>query len=172
MEELHRAIADADRSLLGRDAPTSQDLHDMMQELTRTARSVRVFVDYLQQHPEVLIRGKKEQQSMTPRIAAIAAACALAALSAGCASPPSHLYTLSPRVRRQPPNADEADSKLLCRRRTGVDTRHRRPPADRGAHECESGHGGRVQSLGIAVGEQYFARGRRQSRRHCSGRHR
>ena len=32
---------------------------------------------------------------MMPRMAAIAAACSLAALPAGCASPPSHLYTLS-----------------------------------------------------------------------------
>ena len=61
MEELHRAIADADRSLLGESAPASQDLHDMMQELTRTARAVRVFIDYLEKHPESLIRGKKEQ---------------------------------------------------------------------------------------------------------------
>jgi paraquat-inducible protein B len=60
LEALHRVLADADRSLLGKDAPTSQDLHDMLQELTATARSVRVFVEYLQQHPSMLIRGKKE----------------------------------------------------------------------------------------------------------------
>jgi paraquat-inducible protein B len=60
LEALHRVLADADRSLLGKDAPTSQDLHDMLQELTTTARSVRVFVEYLQQHPSILIRGKKE----------------------------------------------------------------------------------------------------------------
>jgi paraquat-inducible protein B len=61
MEELHRAIADADRSLLGRDAPTSQNLHDTLQEVAGAARSVRVFIDYLQRHPEILIRGKKEE---------------------------------------------------------------------------------------------------------------
>jgi paraquat-inducible protein B len=61
MEALHRTIADADRSLLGKDAPASQDLHDMMQELTSTARAVRVFVEYLDQHPSILIRGKKEE---------------------------------------------------------------------------------------------------------------
>jgi len=60
MEALHQAIADADRSLLNKDAPASQDLHDTLQELTRTARAVRVFVDYLQRHPATLIRGKKE----------------------------------------------------------------------------------------------------------------
>jgi paraquat-inducible protein B len=61
IEALHRTIADADRSLLGKDAPASQDLHDMMQELATTARAVRVFVEYLQQHPSMLIRGKKEE---------------------------------------------------------------------------------------------------------------
>ena len=61
IEALHRAIADADRSFVGKDAPTSQDLHDMLQELTDTARAVRVFVQYLQQHPSALIRGKKEE---------------------------------------------------------------------------------------------------------------
>jgi paraquat-inducible protein B len=61
IEALHKAIADADRALLGKDSPTGQDLHDMMQELTDTARSVRIFVNYLQQHPSILIRGKKEE---------------------------------------------------------------------------------------------------------------
>jgi paraquat-inducible protein B len=61
IEALHRAIADADRSLVGKDSSTAQDLHDMMQELTDAARSVRVFVNYLQQHPSMLIRGKKEE---------------------------------------------------------------------------------------------------------------
>jgi paraquat-inducible protein B len=59
--DLHNAIADADRSFLGRDAATAQDLHTMLQELTNTARAVRVFVDYLQQHPAALIRGKKKE---------------------------------------------------------------------------------------------------------------
>jgi paraquat-inducible protein B len=61
MEALHRAIADGDRALLGKDSATAQDLHDMMQELTDTARAVRIFVNYLQQHPSMLIRGKKEE---------------------------------------------------------------------------------------------------------------
>jgi paraquat-inducible protein B len=59
---MHKAIADADSALLGKDSPTAQDLHDMMQELTDTMRSVRIFVNYLQQHPSMLIRGKKEEK--------------------------------------------------------------------------------------------------------------
>jgi paraquat-inducible protein B len=62
IEALHKAIADADRALLGKDSPTAQDLHDMLQELTDTARSVRIFVNYLQQHPSMLIRGKKAKE--------------------------------------------------------------------------------------------------------------
>jgi paraquat-inducible protein B len=61
IEAMHRAIVDADRSLVGKDSPTAQDLHDMMGELTDAARSVRIFVSYLQQHPSMLIRGKKEE---------------------------------------------------------------------------------------------------------------
>ena len=57
---LHKTIADADRALLSKDSPTTQDLHDLMQELTDMARSVRIFVNYLEQHPSMLIRGKKE----------------------------------------------------------------------------------------------------------------
>ena len=61
MQDLHRAIADADRSLLSKDAPASQDLHETLQELTNAARAVRVFLGYLERHPEMLIRGKKEE---------------------------------------------------------------------------------------------------------------
>ena len=65
LEELHRAIADADRALknadsalFAKDSPAPQDLRDALQEVTRAARAVRVFVDYLERHPDVLIRGK------------------------------------------------------------------------------------------------------------------
>ena len=61
IEALHQTIADADKALVGKDSPTAQDLHDLLQELTDTARSVRIFVNYLQQHPSMLIRGKKEE---------------------------------------------------------------------------------------------------------------
>ena len=60
MEELHRAIADADQSLLGKDAPAPQELRDTLQELTGAARAVRAFAEYLERHPEMLILGNKE----------------------------------------------------------------------------------------------------------------
>ncbi|MBL8540661.1 MAG: hypothetical protein JNK68_09855 [Betaproteobacteria bacterium] len=47
--------------MVGKDAPVQQELRDMLQELTRAARSLRVLTDYLEQHPEALIRGKEKQ---------------------------------------------------------------------------------------------------------------
>ena len=62
LEELHHAIADGDQALLGEDSAGRQDLRDALQEMAGAARSIRVLVDYLQRHPEALIRGKKQQE--------------------------------------------------------------------------------------------------------------
>jgi paraquat-inducible protein B len=63
--EFRRALASADRvlkdtdaTLLGKDAPGQQELRDALQEVTRAARSVRVLSDYLERHPEALLKGK------------------------------------------------------------------------------------------------------------------
>jgi len=65
LEELRRTAASADRvmqgvdaTLLGRDAPAQQELRDALQEVARAARSVRVLSDYLERHPDALIRGR------------------------------------------------------------------------------------------------------------------
>jgi len=67
LEALHQAITDADRVLVNadttffaKDSPAPQDLRDTLQEVTRAARAVRILVDYLERHPEMLIRGKPE----------------------------------------------------------------------------------------------------------------
>jgi paraquat-inducible protein B len=67
LEEVRRAIATADRvlkntdtTLLGKNAPVQQELRDALQEVARAARSLRVLTDYLERHPESLIRGKIE----------------------------------------------------------------------------------------------------------------
>jgi paraquat-inducible protein B len=69
LEELRRAVAaaegvvrNADTTLFGKDSPAPQDLREMLQEITRAARSVRVLVDYLERHPETLIRGKPTEK--------------------------------------------------------------------------------------------------------------
>jgi len=67
LEELRKAIGDAntavknaDATLFSKDSATPQDLRDTLQEVTRAARSLRVLMDYLERHPDALIRGKTE----------------------------------------------------------------------------------------------------------------
>jgi paraquat-inducible protein B len=46
------------QSTLGDDAPIKQDLREALHGLTRAAESLRVLADYLERHPEALLRGK------------------------------------------------------------------------------------------------------------------
>ena len=57
-----RALNSADRALLQQDAPLQQDIRQTLQEITRAAGSVRVLTDYLERHPESLLRGKPEDK--------------------------------------------------------------------------------------------------------------
>jgi paraquat-inducible protein B len=41
------------------DSPAYVDLADMLEELAGAARSMRVFADYIEQHPDALIKGKR-----------------------------------------------------------------------------------------------------------------
>jgi paraquat-inducible protein B len=54
-------LKNADATLVGKDAPAQQDLRDALQEIARMARSLRVLSDYLERHPEALIRGKVDE---------------------------------------------------------------------------------------------------------------
>jgi len=47
------------QGIAGNSAPTGTDLPRMMRELTEAARSVRGLADYLDRHPEALLRGRK-----------------------------------------------------------------------------------------------------------------
>ena len=69
IEDLRQTLATAnqllkntDATLLGKDAPAQQELRDALQEISAAARSVRVLADYLDRHPEALIRGKSEDK--------------------------------------------------------------------------------------------------------------
>lgn len=69
IEEFRRATVSADRmikntdaTLVSPDAPGQQELRNAMQEVARSARSLRVLTDYLERHPEALIRGKTEEK--------------------------------------------------------------------------------------------------------------
>ena len=56
-----RTLNSADATLVGKDAPAQQDLRDALQEIARAARSLRILTDFLERHPESLIRGKTEE---------------------------------------------------------------------------------------------------------------
>ena len=64
--QIAATLADARKTLdsagrtLAEDAPLQQDLRQTLQELTRTAGSIRVLTDYLERHPESLLRGKPD----------------------------------------------------------------------------------------------------------------
>ena len=69
LEELRRPIStadallkNADASLLDKNAPVQQELRDALREIAQAARSLRALTDYLERHPEALIRGKIEEQ--------------------------------------------------------------------------------------------------------------
>jgi paraquat-inducible protein B len=47
---------------LSSDAPLQLDLRDALREMSRAAQSLRTLGDYLEQHPESLIRGKQEDK--------------------------------------------------------------------------------------------------------------
>jgi paraquat-inducible protein B len=57
MRDVRKTLDNADRTL-SEDAPLQQDLRQTLQELSRAAASMKVLTDYLEQHPESLIRGK------------------------------------------------------------------------------------------------------------------
>jgi paraquat-inducible protein B len=61
LQDARKTINAANGSLAS-DAPLQQDTRRMLQELTRTAVSLRTVTDYLQRHPEALVRGKTENQ--------------------------------------------------------------------------------------------------------------
>lgn len=56
-----QAVAAANRTL-GGDASSQNDLPAALRELTDAARSIRALADYLDRHPEALIRGKQEEK--------------------------------------------------------------------------------------------------------------
>ena len=59
LEEARKTLSAA-KQTLSADAPLQQDLRETLRELSRTAQSLRVLTDYLERHPESLIRGKQE----------------------------------------------------------------------------------------------------------------
>ena len=67
LANLDKTIVQADATLksvdgmLAEDSPMSQELQETLLELSEAARSLRVLADYLERHPEALLRGKERQ---------------------------------------------------------------------------------------------------------------
>jgi paraquat-inducible protein B len=59
LAEIRKTLASADR-LMSSDAPLQTDTRDAMRELSRTAQSFRLLADYLEQHPQAVLMGRKE----------------------------------------------------------------------------------------------------------------
>jgi len=57
MGEVERMLKQTQR-LVGPDSPVNVELRKMLNELTGAARSMRLFADHLERHPEDLIRGR------------------------------------------------------------------------------------------------------------------
>ena len=69
LDEARRTLAATERvmkgveaTLVGPNAAGQQELRDALQEVARAARSLRTLTDYLERHPDALIRGKTEQR--------------------------------------------------------------------------------------------------------------
>jgi paraquat-inducible protein B len=59
--EAMKAVKSAFKSideLVGKDSSTRDDLENTLKELSGAARSLRVLADYLEQHPDALLKGK------------------------------------------------------------------------------------------------------------------
>ena len=60
LEQLQQTL-DATRQTMKADSPLQQDVRSAAQEVKETARSFRALADYLDRHPEALVRGKEAQ---------------------------------------------------------------------------------------------------------------
>jgi paraquat-inducible protein B len=49
------------RNLTGENSPIYYEINKAFEDLSETARTISNLADYIQQHPETLIRGKKQK---------------------------------------------------------------------------------------------------------------
>ena len=58
LQQAQKTLASADTNLIDDRAPLQRSAGDALAEMQRAAQSLRVLADYLQRHPESLLRGK------------------------------------------------------------------------------------------------------------------
>lgn len=61
LEQARKALAAGERALAA-DSPVQAELRDALREVGRAAAAVRSLADYLDRHPEAIIRGKTEEK--------------------------------------------------------------------------------------------------------------
>ena len=62
LDDLDRVLDNANATLLGQDAPGGAALRDALDQVAEAARSLRTLTDYLERHPEALIRGRIKER--------------------------------------------------------------------------------------------------------------
>lgn len=58
LSSAQKTLANADREIVHGDAPLQRNVNQTLQEIQRAAQALRILSDYIQQHPESLLRGK------------------------------------------------------------------------------------------------------------------
>jgi paraquat-inducible protein B len=61
LSEARKALSTA-QGVMAADAPLQQDTREAIRELGRAAKAFRALADYLERHPEALLRGKQEDE--------------------------------------------------------------------------------------------------------------
>jgi paraquat-inducible protein B len=59
LEDARKTLITAEKALAA-DSPMQHETQELLRELNRTAQSLRLLAEYLERHPEALVRGKKE----------------------------------------------------------------------------------------------------------------
>ena len=65
LQGVQKTMGSADAALSG-DSPLQQNLGVTLEQVQRTARSLRVLTDYLGGHPEALLRGRRPDAKVAP----------------------------------------------------------------------------------------------------------
>jgi paraquat-inducible protein B len=68
LKALQGTMGELDRNLMQPDAPLQRSASQALGEVQRAARALRVLGDYLQQHPESLLRGKPPDAELGPAV--------------------------------------------------------------------------------------------------------
>jgi len=67
LQSVQESLQRLDRNVLDESAPMQRNVEQTMNELQRAARSLRLLGDYLQRHPEAILRGKPDDPAFGPK---------------------------------------------------------------------------------------------------------